>query len=450
MTYCLVNQKKMSRVVVVNKSIKDERLTELFAQMTGAKDADPLVIIPKYNNIRKSATTIIKTLEKFANNTKLRDMLMNFKSGFDEVLEYTVNLNKSLQYETVQDADVNAQNIHVLYKTCKEDPNVKAISVMCARLRKDITIINDLNIYFIGNQPDDTYQPLPFTTINFSHLWAELPESGEVIKKYIMTVFKKLMEKSYEIHNILISPDIDIEEFSQVLIEAITRARSMLPRCKQAFDKIEESISLLKDNFGDYYKSFMISKNPNSILESFVIDVSMKQKGNTRLKWQFMQIVNFYRKHSSGKVAKDSNLNYIFKTLDGQLDQLDKATPDSEPADAEVKYDEEEDDTKAGFRHLDFVDGEKPHLIIIEESRYAEFLEHVSKRCSISTKTLNKKIDAHAAALPKEKTIESTDMPLSGIYRTVTLIDFSKFDADSYVKKIVEIDTSQPVSIKTN
>lgn len=424
----------MSRVVTVNKSIKDEKLADMFAQMTGSKDADPLVIIPKYNDIRKSATTIIKTLSKFANNEKLREILPNFKEGFDEINEYINNLTLSLQYEKVKDTDVNCENIHVLYKTCKEDPNIKAISVMCSRLRKDITIINDLNIYFIGNQSDNDYKPLPFTSINFSHLWAELPEPSEVVKKYIMTVFKKLMEKSYEIHNILISPDIDIDEFSHALIDAISRARSMLPRCKQAFDKIEESISLLKENFGDYYKSFMISKNPTSIFDSFIIDVSQKQKGNTRLKWQFMQIVNFYRKHSAGKIAKDSNLQHVFQTLDGQLDKLDQATKDTELPTEEEKSDI--DNMVAGFHHIDLIDKTTDmdtHILLIEEVRYNEFLDYVSKKCSISVKTLNKKIDLYNDMLPKEKAVEQ-----SGIYRTVTIGEFSNFDAEKYVDKITK------------
>ena len=39
----------MSRVKVTSKSIKDERLTSMFAQMTGSKDADPNIIIPKFD-----------------------------------------------------------------------------------------------------------------------------------------------------------------------------------------------------------------------------------------------------------------------------------------------------------------------------------------------------------------------------------------------------------------
>lgn len=328
----------MSKVITINKSIKDDRLTDMFAQMTGSKEADPAIIMPKYNNVRKLANVIIKTLDKFGNNAKLRSMFPNFIVHFDEVLTYVKNLNASMQYDVISEDQIDEKNIHTLYKTLKNDENVRQISIICARLRKDFTLIDSLNIYFIANQSDNIFSPFPFTTINFTNLWAEMPESnenGDVIKKYILTVLKKIMEKSYEIHNIIISPDIDIEEFSHALVDAIAKARQMLPRCQMAFDKIEESVHMLKNNFGDYYKSFMISKNPTSILESFIVDVSKNQKGSTKLKWQFMQIVNFYRKNSAGKVAKDSNLKYIFDTLDVKLDQLDKATSDESSTEPE-------------------------------------------------------------------------------------------------------------------
>lgn len=444
----------MSRVVVVNKSVKDERLMDMFSQMVGSKEADPLVIMPKFNNVRKHAITIVKTLDKFAKNEKLRAMFtsdVEIDKGFNEINEYLVNLNKSLQYDIVKDEDVTEKNINTLYKTLKEDPNIRAISVMCARLRKDLAVITDLNIYYIGNQPDDNYQPFPFTSLNFSHLWTELPNAdngGNVIKQYVMLVLKKLMEKSYEIHNIIISPDIDIDEFSQTLIEAISKARGMLPRCKQAFDKIEESINLLKTNLNEYYKSYMISKNPNSILESFVIDVSQKQKGNTRLKWQFMQIVNFYRKHSSGKIAKDSDLHYVLENLDNQLDELGKAT-EGEKSTSETSTGDKDDfkgevddvnDMKLGFHHLDLIEttdtdgNSSSYILIIEETKYQEFLQYVSKKASISIKMLTRKIDAYDKFMSKEKAIESL-----GIYRTKLLKDIESFDCNGYVRKIIDI-----------
>lgn len=419
----------MSRVITVNKSIKDERLTDMFAQMTGTKAADPRVIIPKYNSIRKAGMIIIKTLDKFGNNEKLRNLFPDFISGFNECLDYSRNLAMALQYQVVTEEQVTNDNIHTLYKACKESREVRSISVLCARLRKDQFVINDLNLYFISEQADSNYTPFPFSNINFFKLWVEISDleyGGEKIKEYILQVLKKLMEKSYEIQNITVSPDIDVEEFSSVLVEAITKARGQLPRCQQAFDKIEEAVGMLKNNFGDYYKEFMISKTPTSILESFVGDVAKSHKNNTRLKWQFMQIVNFYRRHSAGKIAKDSNLNYIFNTLDEHLDELDKSTK-NEPAE-EIK----EDESLCGLHHIDLnTNDHGVYIVVVEESKFSSFVNHLAAYTKLSAKTLVVLIDAYMTKQDKTPAIE-----IEGIYRTHTITDFDKFDALAYISKI--------------
>jgi hypothetical protein len=429
----------MSKVVVVNKSIKDEKLMDMFAQMTGSKSADPLIIIPKFIAVRKHALIIIKTLEKFSTNEKLRNTFPAFVKYFDQITTYTKNLHASLQYDVVTDENVNIDNIHTLYKTCKDDVNVRSISIMCARLRQDMTVINDLNLHFIAKQPDAKYHPLPFTDLNFYDLWTEMPEEsgGEIIKKYILTVFKKLMEKSYEIHNVLISPDIDIDEFSVHLIEAISKARKMLPRCNQAFDKIEESIGLLKNNFSGYYKSFMISKNPNSILEDFIIDVSQKQSGgNMKLKWQFMQIVNFYKKHSSGKVAKNSDLNFIFDTLDDQLDKLSKTTAPEEKEEKEKVEEEVEEinveNMRFGYHHIDLINEENDVFIsVVEEADYNQFLEYLSVRSGLELEKISQMINQYNDKLDKTPAIES-----NGFYRTMLIEDYKLFNVEEYIQKI--------------
>lgn len=424
----------MSRVITVNKSIKDERLTELFAQMTGAKAADPRIIIPKYNAIRKAAMIIIKTLDKFGNNDKLRNLFPAFIKNFEEILDYSKNLTSALQYNVVTEEQVSDENIHVLYKACKESREVRSISVLCARLRKDQAVIDSLNIHYIADQADSSYVPLPFSNLNFYNLWteiADLESNGGKIKEYILLVLKKLMEKSYEIQNILISPDIDVNEFSSVLVEAITRARAQLPRCQQAFDKIEEAVGTLRNNFGDYYKEFMISKKPNSILDSFVSDVAKSHKNNARLKWQFMQIVNFYRKHSQGKISKDSNLNYIFNTLDEHLDELDKATKNESETKNEPEL-ETKDDKKYGLHHIDMDMNENgKYIVVIEESQYNEFINSLLKYTNMSSNVLIELIEAYMSKMNKSEAIE-----LEGIYRTKTITDFDKFDSRTYLNRI--------------
>lgn len=435
----------MSRVVVVNKTIKDEKLKFMFEQMTGAKDPDPEIIMPKFINIRRHSLVITKTLDKFANNDKLLNMFPTFNKYFSEISNYSSNLYNSMNHELL-DADIKLTEIASIYKKLKDDQHVRAISVMCARLRKDMTLINDQNIYFIGNQPDDTYTPFPFSHLNLTHIWTEAPpddEGGLMIKKYIMAVLKKLMEKSYEIHNILISPDIDIDEFSESLVEAISMARVRLPRCKQAFDKIEESLNLLKNNFGDYYKSYMISKNPNSILESFIVDVAQKQKGDLKLKWQFMQIVNLYRKEASDKIAKDPDLKYVFDTIDSKIDDLGKATDEPDSYESDSK-------SNANTSHIEIIKvlpsdmskyrvigscrhNNKTHLSVIDSSRYDELIQDVSGYAMVPAVDVRNNFDEYSKKLSKSCGLHENH------YQLIQLNDFSKEDWKTYHQDLKNI-----------
>jgi hypothetical protein len=138
-----------------------------------------------------------------------------------------------------------------------------------------------------------------------------------------------------------------------------------------------------------------------------------------------MQIVNFYRKHSAGKVSKDSNLQHIFNTLDTQLDQLDKATPN------EAKAEEDLDTTKLGFHHIDLIDNKEPYIVVVEEVDYEKFVNIFASKVDSNYKTLDKKITEYISKLPVEKAID-----MAGIYRTLTLKDFSVFDFNSYSQKI--------------
>ena len=110
----------MSKVITINKSIKDDRLTDMFAQMTGSKEADPAIIMPKYNNVRKLANVIIKTLDKFGNNAKLRSMFPSFIVHFDEVLTYVKNLNASMQYDIISEDQIDEKKHTYIIQNIKK------------------------------------------------------------------------------------------------------------------------------------------------------------------------------------------------------------------------------------------------------------------------------------------------------------------------------------------
>ena len=134
-----------------------------------------------------------------------------------------------------------------------------------------------------------------------------------------------LFNKCHEIYKIITSPDIDVSKFSKIIVESINKVRDLpeLNRCKDAFNKIKESVALLENNFGDYYKDMQQSENPNTIIENFIIDVSQGQNMNLSLMRQFRTIIGFYKKKSSSKI-KDPRVSKLFEGLNAKMDVLEK------------------------------------------------------------------------------------------------------------------------------
>ena len=159
-----------------------------------------------------------------------------------------------------------------------------------------------------------------------------------------------LYKTSYEIYEIITSPDIDISKFSDIIIQSIQQAKKMIPRANRAFRKIEESVALLKNNFQNYYKDFISTKNPTIILENFILDCS-KENGedvDLELARQFKRIVMFYQKKSQGKI-KDPRINQLFEMLNKNFDMLNVKDTDVKEDSSDDEIDEEiniEDETK--------------------------------------------------------------------------------------------------------
>jgi len=199
---------------------------------------------------------------------------------------------------------------------------------------------------FIARIPGLEFKPYPFSSFNVKHAWAS-PAMNDSIRKYIYTLLKVSLDICKDVYDLITSPDVDVKEFSKIIISSIAQVRKMIPRCDDAFNKIEESVALLEGRFGTYYKDFIQSKNPSTIIESFVIDVSNSGGADKRLAFQFKKIVAYYRKATQGKI-KDPKLKKIFDMLQSNFDVMDNADAQVEamgPKDGEtIVVDEREED----------------------------------------------------------------------------------------------------------
>src|SRR5690606_16079398 len=115
-------------------------------------------------------------------------------------------------------------------------------------------------------------------------------------RQYLMVVLHKLYAIGHDVYEAVSAPDVNVNDFVEVIMGSIGDVQKHIPRCDAAFKKIIESVDLLKGNFGDYYKDFTASGNPTIIMENFVVDVSKNTKSSPAVTAQFRRIIAHYRK----------------------------------------------------------------------------------------------------------------------------------------------------------
>jgi hypothetical protein len=122
---------------------------------------------------------------------------------------------------------------------------------------------------------------------------------------------------------------VDIDKFTELLLSSIQELKKHpdLHRCNAAFKRIEQSVELLKGKFSDYYRESLASRNPDSLVTSFIVDVSNQGGADARLTREFRQIIQYMHKISqkSGK-SKDPQVQKIFAMLNSNFSLMEKHT----------------------------------------------------------------------------------------------------------------------------
>lgn len=305
----------------------------LFNQLLGdEKSLDPLVVMEKHNKLVSNINIIKKILEKFI-DTILIPKFQHNKKISDSVLqinEFIEKCNDILSLPIEQSSIIN------VYKTTKESEVVTKILTTCKNLlfhQKYLDNNNTLSDTFIHNEPGITLELFSFSSLNFKTIFSNEDMKNDN-KKYVLIVLSMIYTKSYDIYNLITSPDIDIEKFSNIIIDSIKEAKKSIPRCDKAFKKISQSVDLLKNNFNTYYKDFIESQSPTIIVENFILDLSKDLDADTETTRQFKRIVMFYqKKYNESGQKKDPKLKKMFETIQEKFKILE--TNDSETSDEE-------------------------------------------------------------------------------------------------------------------
>lgn len=360
---------KKVKVSVAQKTMKDPELIDMFNKMVGASEPDPHVIMPKYDKVLSLTGEVLDVLNSLVARSPLVGMLkFHFDKGVkdieefikmgraqiesmrlpkndrvltgDELNELNANPQKLMEYLASMNAAYKIQGLGEKYKNLKDCRVVQEMVMTARRLKNALTVEKErsrsekndledkdhLSNNFITKAEGDFLPLFPFSCLDFKQLYYTEKMTPE-FDKYLLYVLHIIRKKVLDIVQVITSPDIDVDKFSEILVRSIKELKKHIPRCQDAFKKIEESVTMLKDNFNGYYHDFVTSQNPGIIIENFVGDVAKASanEANYAVTHQFKQIIAFYQKQMQGKVS-DPRVKKMMSLVNQNLDILERKT----------------------------------------------------------------------------------------------------------------------------
>ena len=295
--------------IQMGDSSNSAELSDMFNQLIDPTKVDVEIVYPKYIKIIDAIRVVLLTLAQIVRSPMIK--------MFPEIDAENISLIVTKMTDCLESSIYTKDMIVENYSAFKESYVIQECIMICSCLAPYKDYIGDsanLSDKFIKSMNSGT-KIINFTNIDLAIMWAK-PCATASIKNFMLNWMHILYINTYNIYQTIISPDVDVDRLSEVLIEAITNIEKHpeLNRCKKAFSKLKNSVELLKGNFSEYYRDFLQSKNPTIIIESFISDVSRQEHADTEVIYQFKKIISFYRKAANSNHQKlDPN---VFKLLD--------------------------------------------------------------------------------------------------------------------------------------
>jgi hypothetical protein len=358
----------MARVVKIKKKIKlpegNKDIFSIFNDNVSSNDSLDCfkVIYPKYIRYEKECSRYIKLLSSFANSemmnkfqlykANLRDTVIDLQAIYNNTFSFQNTESFIAKYAPTQQNKLFDQILNFnavpaetitefvdIYNKIADSEFINHTILTCKNLivyKKYIQDKEHLKDHFLVNSAGVDFNPIDGLNVNFKDIYIN-DTVGDGDKKLVLLVLHKLYEISHNIYEIVSSPDIDINNFMEMVTNSIGTLKTQIPRCGTAFKEIENSIGMLKNNFSTYYKDFKETGNPSIMMENFVVDVTKKANPSPKVAQQFTKIIAYYRKANKSKVS-DPKLQMLFSQFDKNIAALREHTENED-------LDEEEDDS---------------------------------------------------------------------------------------------------------
>lgn len=338
----------------VKATLGNKDVLDMFQSVLGTSEGAATLAVahPKYLELQKVAGRFHALLRALKDSKLLTEL---FPEEREALSEYEQAIGKQIResftapemdtamgtYEGVHPDTVAAFNaVFVKVKQCSVVNTVVVVCNNLAKFKKSIMAVRGGFLLKAGL----TWAPLPdLPQLNIKKIYID-DRMTKGDKNFLLMVLKKMYEISHAMYETLMKPDIDVNEFVEVIMSSIDTVKKQIPRCDQAFQKIIESVGLLKGNFNNYYKDFTVSGNPTIIMENFVLDVSKNTKATPAITQQFRKIISHYKKVASQQ-ATNPKLKSLFAQVDANFRELEsKVKPDAEDEPSESESEPSDDE----------------------------------------------------------------------------------------------------------
>ena len=369
---------------VVKSTLQNKDVLDMFHGVIGTDGASLSITHPKYLDIESHVDRFLRILDALY----LWPILTLFSEYKDNIDFYNFALRKQVKESFIapdleqylkEDLSIEKDALEKLmasfkdyskippaesdkfsevYTNIKKCNVVNTIIITCKNLipyKKSLEDIKNLKDKFLTKSGGINFAPINGLVFNFKHIYIDDRLTVEN-KEYLLIILHKLYTIGYDLYNILSSPDVDVGEFVTVIMSSIDDVKKHIPRCDQAFNKIAESVDLLKGNFNGYYKDYVSSNNPTIIMENFVMDVSKNTKASPTLTTQFRKIISHYRKMASQQ-ANNPKLKTLFQQVDKNFHELEEQNRKAEAG----EYDDSDSESETST-----VEENVPEQIIID------------------------------------------------------------------------------------
>jgi len=284
--------------------IAPDEVGKMFEELIGVSRVDPRYAYPRFKKMIHKLQTFIRVgavmnIDKFLGDTTLYNTFVDFQESAVALLKMNTEIPNISEAEcllgTIKDVDIIA--FTKVYNKFRENVVLKHIMISASYLQPYASQLSAKKTEFIYKGEGFYFKPLVFCPeMNIYSLRNSDAKSG-LVRDWV-SYLAHVYELGIFLSNELQQPDIDIKKFCETVIAILTSAEREpgLQGCRQAFEKIKESMHLLESNFDKYYKEFVNSeKNTTTIFISFIRDVTEKNANSQMsIVAQFTKILNYY------------------------------------------------------------------------------------------------------------------------------------------------------------